>query len=1265
MQVATPAAFPSLTPEQEENEFIHSLALLDDDGVKKDILGSLFTTSGFAQMQLDSYEKFNRHWVQQIIRESPPLVIDSDVTGSRHIIKHGRVCFGKPNYTEAAGGSSPVYPYICKWRGLPYTNALYIDVTHEIYDIRSGKEHPLLVETRHYKELMHGEIPTMRRSSFCNTYQNPYLANECPIDPPGNFIVNGNEKTVVSQFKMKPNAVFIWPCKAKTKTLFMAEIRSCHEGKVRSTSTLTASINAANQVAVTLPFISIGIPLSVIFRALGVVSLEKMMAYILPGRWSFNVGLRNVITEMLSNVIFKDDEVLWNNDCLNNAIDMQEWIGKKGTKEATKEKRIKYVEHILGNEFLPHMGTTRDLETFERKLWMFGNLVRRLAMVRIGLDIPDNRDHIATQRVETIGPLMAYLLRPLFRLQMKHLALRIKNCVDKGKPVNLIELLNTKKITGRFRYGMSTGKWSVANNANGKGAKGVAQSHLRMTVASSMGNLRRIMTLVAKEGKLPKPRQLDLSHWGVLCAYETPEGGSCGLIKNLAMGAHVRVGFDPFLVIEQLLDRCLVIDLLKVASGSESEYGLLRMHGAQCFANGILFGFTSDPHSVVSFVRRQRRLQNLSFDVSVTFHQQRGEVHICTDSGALLRPCFIMENLGRLSMVWYQSGHDPTQLWKNLVAEGVVEYIDKEEEADLRVATTVEEVLAHNFELSSTSGVDGAQQQDLSSKRLVRKESVSEPYTHLEIDPTFIMGVVAAMLPFSNQDQSPRVVLWCAQGKQAVANFALNQHLRPDTVTHDLWNGQRPTVRTIAENLITKGMMPSGLNAKVWILIHTGFTQEDSYCFRRSWIELSAFHSNVRTTHREEEKRKGVDATQIERPDLKTCQGIHDANYSKLGPDGVVPPRTFVVPGDVLIGKTMNSVETYATPSGELKQRTVKRDQSMILRGTDNCYVDQVVWSVNKDGGRMVNVILRALRIPEVGDKFAFRHGQKGTVGIILDDCDMPFMPNGEIADVIMNVHMWPSRMTIGLLSEMHLGMGAALASQEANGTPFRTDQSFERFGEILKQFNYSPLCQNTVYSGTTGLPIDASVFVGNGYFMRLKHYAEEKGFFRRTGPIQIVTHQPVEGRSHEGGGRFGEMERDVVIAHGSAQFLTETLHDRSDPNISHVCNNCGLLAEEARPPGVHIRGMVLRGREAYCRNCDTGEHVIAVKIPYACKLFQQEIMAMGGAWRLRVTKFDQKKPNDRELLKAYSVMNSDLEKIHNQLQVITVDATDPAEENR
>jgi DNA-directed RNA polymerase II subunit RPB2 len=1189
-------------------------SMLAEPAMRAYLIESMFAHTGFARAQIESFEHFMRYWIPRIVEEMPDLIVeDSKITFSRHVVKYGRVSFSKPIHRESDGSMTTLYPFHARWRNLTYAAGLHIDTIHEIYDIRDPTvSPPPLVFRRMYRGLHYGDIPVMRRSSFCWLYKNPYQCNECPFDGPGNFVVNGKEKNVLGQLDMRSNKLFVWLAK-NNKALYKMEIRSQNTDKIRSTSTLLGKMTRQGQIFVSIPFIKKDISLPLFFRSLGIDRIETMLDLVLPlPQWRNNERLRNIVHVALEQQN-EDDETIFgvieaaalpeerpliinSSGSGLTAEDLQDWIGCFGMSRApTREKRIKYVQHIFGNEFLPHMGIERNAQTLRKKCRVFGGYIRELCMTRANMRVVDDIDHAANKRILTICRLMAYISRPLLKDQQKMLGTHMKRAIDHGKVINQMTLLNDKRITARMRYHFSTGLWdvtSVGGLRGGHNRKGVAQKHERTTVAASISNLRRISTKMKREGRSIKERLLHLSHWGVLCCYETPEGTPCGQVINLALGAHVRIGCDPRLIIQRLL--ALRHQQMPVVLPPEFPTTNEDVEYFDVLVNGTWIGHTPWPELIVTYIRAARRSQHILFDTSVTcWSKPIYQVSITTDDGALMRPCFVLENLHKMPEIYRLLGNQPAQFWRELLLHGVIEYLDKEEEMTVRVAM---------------------QPQDL-------RQDDTHRYTHLEIDPTFIMGIVANMLPFSEHNQAPRNTLFCAMNKQAMAGYALNAHLRPETLQYHLWYPQRPLVRTAVENVVSRGMLSCGLNAKVMICIYTGYDQEDSFVLRQGWVERGPAHVDMTRTYMDEEKGRGMDTTRIEKPDVKTCRGVRNANYEHLGEDGVPPVGTVLLPGDVIIGKTLTTNEIFCDENGDDRSMGVKRDQSQCVRDNLACFVDQVIWTTNRDGTRAVRVITRSLYVPIIGDKLAMRHGQKGTVGMIMRDEDMPFLVDGrEMPDVLINVHMFPSRMTIGLLCEMHLGTLAATLGKEGDGMPFRRDMSLERFSEALGDLGYRRYGKYAACAGTTGEPIQQEIYMGTAYLYRLKHLAADKAHVRNTGPVQITTRQPVEGRAKDGGLRFGEMEVGTNVAHGTAQTLKETILDRSDPCVVPICEHCGLPAEPARPTAQSLRGMVLRAQKPYCRNCDSTESVRLIQIPYGTKLWMQEIMATGQAFRLRLS---------------------------------------------
>ena len=392
-------------------------------------------------------------------------------------------------------------------------------------------------------------------------------------------------------------------------------------------------------------------------------------------------------------------------------------------------------------------------------------------------------------------------------------------------------------------------------------------------------------------------------------------------------------------------------------------------------------------------------------------------------------------------------------------------------------------------------------------------------------------------------------------------------------------------------------------------MCYTGFNQEDSVIMSRGAIQRGLFRSFVYRTYKDEEKAVGADAERFENPAAIDCAGMRDACYDKLAQDGIVTPGMSVGNGDAVIGKTLTTSEMQCDSD---VRKDVKRDRSTIIRHNEKAVVDAVFKSTTKEGNKYVKVRTRSTRIPEIGDKVSSRHGQKGVIGMILDQCDMPFSEDGIVPDIIINPHAIPSRMTIGQLIECLLGKLCCFEGCIGDGTPFR-NVSIEQIADELEKHGFQRYGNEKLYNGMTGEPMEGVAFMGPTYYQRLKHMVLDKQHARARGPIQILTRQPVEGRSREGGLRFGEMERDCTIAHGVANVLRERLFEQSDPFTTHVCQKCGLLCQSA------AIGMHVRNSDAYCRNCRTSEGCTEVQLPYAFKLLMQELYAMNIAPRLRL----------------------------------------------
>jgi DNA-directed RNA polymerase II subunit RPB2 len=692
-----------------------------EEPVQYMLIRSAIEHSGLVPHMIHSYNCFVTEMLPRILEEHSLIITRGRREPVEHRIRIIGTAIELPSVREFDGTVRRITYTEAKLRGLNYASNVCVDVEHSIASVVDGI--PGEAESCDtWRALPLCLIPTMVGSVLCSSTQGLGNHRECPMDSGGYFVFNGNDKAILAQEKLKTNTIFVFPGKYGTKLACTCEIRSCHEAKMRSTSTLYIHCTQSSSACIpsltaTVPFITVQIPIAHLFVLLGCETLTDMLDYCVGSAHDGGGVVSAKIARLAVAVIENSFDGL-------SVAAVQATIAKGCTRHKTAEGRARYMDHIITHEVLPHVGINPTPEVLHKKRLFLGLMVRRAASVLVNESAPDDRDTYANKRIDTAGMLMSLLFRQLMRRTVKHISQQIHRSIEHQKAVVIPDILKMAKITSGFRYAFGSGNWGTQSKGPAT-QSGVVQTLTACNIVSSWANLRRINTPINREGKAPKPRQLHSSSWRRVCPVETPEGGSCGLVKNLALLCHVRM----LCPVGQLVDvlwryaRCWVVPIEGPGAATPDTYSShIPMH-----LNGIVHGFVA-PDDVDAFLvamRLARRRGALPYDCSV--YQQPTGLHVESDAGCLLSPVLELASIHRMPEL--VARHPPggsASLWAELVQEGLIQYVDNSEEQGLRVAQFSRDL----------PGVPR--------------------YTHIEIHPSLINGLCASIIPFSHHNQAPR-----------------------------------------------------------------------------------------------------------------------------------------------------------------------------------------------------------------------------------------------------------------------------------------------------------------------------------------------------------------------------------------------------------------------------------------------------------------------------------------------------------------------------
>jgi len=819
--------------------------------------------------------------------------------------------------------------------------------------------------------------------------------------------------------------------------------------------------------------------------------------------------------------------------------DAMMYIAEKTNLQGTKKEILDRVKQRIDSYLLPHIGVKKEDRI--KKATTLCKLIKQFLISKENPDLRTDKDHYANKRVRLSGDLLATLFRVNLGILIRDIRYSLQKSSKRRKFFSIKIIAKSTLFSHRVESAIATGSWTGERS-------GITQNMDKTNYLATISQLQRVSSMLASEQENFLARMLHPTHYGRFCPIETPEGTEIGLRKNLAMLSKVstRVDFDENKFLKYL-----------------EEEGLKKegIEGADVFFNGKFIGSINEQKEFVKKIIEKRRDGELPIQMNVRNDYNFGTVLISTEPGRVLRPLIIVENgnpkLKNEHLIRLEQGEIG---WKDMIKKGIIEYLDTAEEENALVA--------------------------------LYEEELTPKHTHLEIDPIDLFGAVTSLVPYGNHDQSSRLNRGSKTQKQALGLYSANYLCRLDTDVSILQYPQKPIVRSFIYD--TLDIYPAGQNLMVAIMTYDGYNMEDALVFNKGSLDRGVGRSfYFRPYSAVEMNYAGGLKDEIVIPDKDVSGYKMETSYRFLENDGIVFPEADINEGEVLIGKT--SPPKFLSEAREISVRT-KKESSVTLRQEERGIVDAVFVTEDNEGNKVVQVKTRDQRIPELGDKFATSHGQKGVVGMIAPEEDIPFTSRGVRPDVMFNPHGLPSRMTVGYLLELLAGKVGCLKGEVIDGTSF-SGVSKKELETQLQDLGFRYDGKETMYNGITGKRMTAKIFIGNLYYLKLKYMVKNKLHGRASGKVALLTRQPIEGRSRGGALRLGEMEQQALVAHGASLLLKERYD--SDKVVLPICMKCGSIGIDD-----NIRNKVI------CPVCNS-EEIESIEISYAFKLLLEELQAL------------------------------------------------------
>lgn len=1088
---------------------------------KNALVSKFFEENNFVQSNIESFNDFIGWRLQKLVDElgeATPSVIPPEAEEVK--IVFGKVRIEKPSVMEADGTKWKILPVEARVRNLTYAAPVFLEVALVI----DGKE-------RERAEVQICDLPIMLKSKYCYLHglnkDELIVAGEDPYDAGGYFIINGTERTLVLLEDLAANTIFTKKEKSGPIT---------HVASVYSASDLYKMPHTLERTKEGLYQLTFGtnkrMPLVSILKALGLVKDADIAAEI-------GGEDNDVYINLVEYVDQRTEEAA------------QDFIGKELGIMMPKEQRVDRVQNILDNFLLPHVGFSPDRRLHKARYLC--RLAKKLLLLKQGKVKKDDKDHYQNKRVRMSGDLLEDLFRQNLRTLVNDMLYIFQRSVRRGKILPLTLIVRTKFLSDRIKSALATGNWTGSR-------QGLSQRLDRENALATLSHLQRIVSLLEAQRESFDARMLHSTHWGRLCALESPEGKHMGLRKNLALMAMVTPELGGAEIKANLTAlTSLGLKLYEAENGAQGDAKL-----SDVFFNGQLVGTVADTQAFVAAIVAARREGKLSRHLNVQYKKVLDTVYVALERDRVVRPLIIVKGGAPLLTPEHaQKLREGTIKWSDLVKEGVIEFLDCSEEENSHIA--------------------------------LDENHITPRHTHMEINPIAIFGITTALVPYANYNQSSKLNRGQKTQKQAMGCYTLSYPNRLDTAINLLHYPQTPMVRSFAQRLLGDERA-AGQNVVIAVINYDGYNMSDALVFNEGSIQRGLGRSTYFRPYSTEKLRyPGGQTDDILIPN-KDVQGYTvERDYRLLTEEGITFPEAEAKGGDVLIGKTspprfLGKLESFSSAAN------IRKDTSIRVRYGETGVVNKVIITEGEGGAMLIRVDIRETRIPEVGDKYSSRHGQKGVIGQIVPEENIPFTASGIRPDILFSPNGLPKRMTVAQMIEVLGGKVGGLAGRHIDGTSFLNEPIADLRQQLLS-LGFRDDGTEVLFDGRTGKQVPARIFIGNIYYLRLKHQVADKIQSRTRGPVALLTRQPTEGKAKEGGLRLGEMEKETFIAHGASLLLKERFD--SDKTIVWVCERCGDIA-------VHD----VYKNKAYCL-CGEKTKVAPVEMAYAFKLFVDELKSL------------------------------------------------------